>query len=260
MPTPHRTGTPQVRHVIMGSLARHGFAIAETDIRVSLASGFWMVLAVARHANLRRVRCRYSGVTPACSGTQEGNDVAKLIKRGILAGWSVEFEVRTESEVNQVRVIEMANLISQFYLSFYRRPPGLFGVIGLGPRAGARQTASENMDMKWRFWESEKRNEQDGYTEGLIRAQLERAKSGNKPKPDQLGSVETAVSLWSRCFASADVTVDGGMGFKALTTLSPSVLALIGRGLAGRGEAIFSVQVQAGKIMLSASSWTLRGG
>ena len=105
--------------------------------------------------------------------------------------------------------------------------------------------------MKWRFWESEKRNEQDGYTEGLIRAQLERAKSGNKPKPDQLGSVETAVSLWSRCFASADVTVDGGMGFKALTTLSPSVLALIGRGLAGRGEAIFSVQVQAGKIMLS---------
>ena len=29
---------PQVRHVIMGSLARHGFAIAETDIRVSLAS------------------------------------------------------------------------------------------------------------------------------------------------------------------------------------------------------------------------------
>ena len=50
--TPHRTGTPQVRHVIMGSLARHGFAIAETDIRVSLASGFWMVLAVARHANL----------------------------------------------------------------------------------------------------------------------------------------------------------------------------------------------------------------
>ena len=41
--------------------------------------------------------------------------------------------------------------------------------------------------MKWRFWESEKRNEQDGYTEGLIRAQLERAKSGNKPKPDSTG-------------------------------------------------------------------------
>ena len=68
MPTPHRTGTPQVRHVIMGSPARHGLAIAETDIRVSLASGFWMVLAVAQRANLRRVRSRYSGVTPSCPG------------------------------------------------------------------------------------------------------------------------------------------------------------------------------------------------
>ena len=68
MPTPHRTGTPQVRHVITGSPARHGLAIAETDIRVSLASGFWMVLAVARRANLRRVRSRYSGVTPSCPG------------------------------------------------------------------------------------------------------------------------------------------------------------------------------------------------
>ena len=57
-----------MRHVIMGSLERHGFAIAETDMRVSLAYGFWMVLAGARRANLRRVRCRYSGVTPACSG------------------------------------------------------------------------------------------------------------------------------------------------------------------------------------------------
>ena len=46
--------------------------------------------------------------------TQEGNDVAKLIKRGILAGWSVEFEVRTESEVNQVRVSKWRIL----YLSF----------------------------------------------------------------------------------------------------------------------------------------------
>ena len=53
MPAPHRTGIPKARHVTMGSPARHGLAITETAKRVSLTSGFWMVLTLARRATLR---------------------------------------------------------------------------------------------------------------------------------------------------------------------------------------------------------------
>ena len=112
--------------------------------------------------------------------------------------------------------------------------------------------------MKWRFWESEKRNEVDGYTEGLIAAQLERATAGNKPNPEQLASVEQAAGLWGRAFENATVEVEGGgmsMG------VSPSTLALIGRNLALQGEAVFAISVVNGKVMLSpASSWTIKGG
>ena len=88
----------------------------------------------------------------------------------------------------------------------------------------------------------------------LIQAQ---AAGGGPASVQQIAALEIALGLWGRAFASATVTPDGLIG----DAVSPGVLELIGRELIGRGEAVFLIDVQEGRLMLHpASSWDVRGG
>ena len=83
------------------------------------------------------------------------------------------------------------------------------------------------------------------------------AGTGAPPVVDALAVVEAAAGLWGRAFASATVTPQTPI----TRALTPSILAAIGRGLAVRGEALFTIDVDdAGLTLTQASSWGVGGG
>ena len=81
--------------------------------------------------------------------------------------------------------------------------------------------------------------------------------SGVPPVIEALGAVETAAGLWSRSLSAATVTPANAI----TSSLTPTVLASIGRALATRGECLFVLDVDdAGLTLTQASSWTVAGG
>ena len=76
-------------------------------------------------------------------------------------------------------------------------------------------------------------------------------------KPLQLGLAEACIALWSRALASATVEPAS----MALSGLSAPVLALAGRMLATRGNAVFLIEVRgSGVVLHPAAGWDPRGG
>ena len=105
----------------------------------------------------------------------------------------------------------------------------------------------------WPFGKIEHRSATDAIVSALI---SQAGGSSVPPSGEALGAVEAAAGLWSRAFASASVEP------QTTTTMSltPAVLAAIGRGLAVRGEAVFALDVNGALELTQAASWTVRGG
>ena len=82
-----------------------------------------------------------------------------------------------------------------------------------------------------RMWPFAKVENRESYTDAIVSALISQAGGSSVPPTvEALGAVEAAAGLWSRAFASATVEPQTA----ATMPLTPSVLAAIGRGLAGR--------------------------
>ena len=96
------------------------------------------------------------------------------------------------------------------------------------------------------------------YTDALVN--LIQAQSGGiEPDSSALGALEVAAGLWSRGFASAVLTPSGSIA----QSVTPSVLAAIGRSLVRKGESLHVLEVGGGgrlRLMIEAGSWDISGG
>ena len=87
--------------------------------------------------------------------------------------------------------------------------------------------------------------------------EIERAYHAGSTNADELAITEAAVGLWQRAIASASI-----MPMSApLEPVTAECLALAGRGLAARGEAVFEIVVdeQVGVKLVPASGWDIYG-
>ena len=108
-----------------------------------------------------------------------------------------------------------------------------------------------------RMWPFAKMEHRESATDAIVSALISQAGGSSvPPSVEALGAVEAAAGLWSRAFASATVEPQT----TTTSSLTPSVLAAIGRGLAVRGEAVFALDVDGGVILSQASSWKVAGG
>lgn len=93
-------------------------------------------------------------------------------------------------------------------------------------------------------------------TEVAVEA-LQREAAGLTPDAAALATAEACIGLWSRAMASATVQPAS----MALAGLTAPALALAGRMLAMRGNAVFLIAVERGRVMLHpAAGWDPRGG
>ena len=107
------------------------------------------------------------------------------------------------------------------------------------------------------MWPFGKIEHRESATDAIVTALVAAASGGSvPPSVEALGAVEAAAGLWSRAFASATVEPQT----PATITLTPSVLAAIGRGLAVRGEAVFVLDVNGVVELTQASAWKVSGG
>ena len=108
--------------------------------------------------------------------------------------------------------------------------------------------------MRWPFAKAEHR---ESATDAIVSALISQAGGSSvSPSVEALASVEAAAGLWSRAFASATVEPLT----PATMSLTPSVLAAIGRGLAVRGEVVFEVTVNGAVELTQVASWDISGG
>ncbi len=98
--------------------------------------------------------------------------------------------------------------------------------------------------------------EQRSYSDAIVQAILATA-SGGDGKASQVAAVELAAGLWGRAFASANVQPANA----ATRAVTPEILALIGRALVLRGEAVLSIEISGGALaLMPAASWDIDGG
>ena len=109
---------------------------------------------------------------------------------------------------------------------------------------------------KWP-WEKTEKRESQPFTDAFTQALYSLAGGGAITDPKSLGALEIAAGFWARAFASAKVTPVNNI----TASLTPSKLALIGRELCRRGEAVLKIQVSGGRVqLLPAGSWDISGG
>ena len=107
--------------------------------------------------------------------------------------------------------------------------------------------------MKWP-WKSEKRN--DSYTDALVSLLQQGAGGGTGAAASATGALEAASGLVQRCFQAAEISGPA----HAVQALGPGTLGQIGRALIRQGEAVYFMDVQAGRlILLPAQSWDVFG-
>ena len=81
-----------------------------------------------------------------------------------------------------------------------------------------------------------------------------RAGGASVGEPGAIAALETSAGLWSRGFASAELS-------PSIAAVTPSVLACVGRELVRRGESLWAVDVRGGQLTLTpAGSWDVAGG
>ena len=106
-------------------------------------------------------------------------------------------------------------------------------------------------------WFKTEKRESQPFTDAFVTALYELS-AGNVPvDPRALGALEVAAGFWARAFASAKVSPENNI----TASLTPSVLALIGRELCRRGEVVFKIAISGGRVsLLPAGSWDIEGG
>ena len=87
------------------------------------------------------------------------------------------------------------------------------------------------------------------YTNAVLDALLDRA-AGKAVDPGSLAVAESCIGLWERCLASAEVSPMNNR----LSGLTPQHLALAGRELAARGNALFKIEIKDGAVELVPAS------
>ena len=108
------------------------------------------------------------------------------------------------------------------------------------------------MKFPWQSYETRA----DSYTDAVVEL-IQSQASGTFIDPSRIAAREIALGLWGRAFASASVE-PGGVIASALT---PGVLALMGREMIRRGEALFLIEVEDGRLVLHpACAWNVSGG
>ena len=97
----------------------------------------------------------------------------------------------------------------------------------------------------------------DSYTDVLIAALVSRAQGKSLAVPSATAALEACAGLTGRGFAAAEVT-----GPDSLTrALTPGCLELVGRSLIRRGEVVFLIDTQAGKLrLIPAETHDVEGG
>ena len=113
------------------------------------------------------------------------------------------------------------------------------------------------MRITWPWSKAEKREAPNDYTDLLLQAALGQATGAAFGDPSALGRLRRRRACGARAFASARVE-------DAPTTvqdaIKPSMLALLGRELIRRGEALFIIEIDGGAIRLEPSGyWDTRG-
>ena len=127
-----------------------------------------------------------------------------------------------------------------------------------GERSSIHDNPSGTHGMKLpRLFGNLSHEHRESATDAIVAALVAQAGGSSvPPSVEALGAVEAAAGLWSRAFASATVEP------QTTTTMSltPSVLAAIGRALAVRGEAVFALDVDGAVILLTQASDMEGGG
>ena len=109
--------------------------------------------------------------------------------------------------------------------------------------------------MRWPWDKTEKRQAASGaYTDAIVSMIQQAAAGGSAGSPAAIGALETAAGLWSRAFASAELS-------SPIPAVTPGVLASIGRSLVRTGQSLWAIDVLHGEIELRpAGSWDVAGG
>ena len=98
----------------------------------------------------------------------------------------------------------------------------------------------------------------EAYDDALVDLIVSRAGgAATTSNPLAIAAVETAAGLWGRAFMAATVLPD----VSRLDAVTSSVRGLIGRELIRKGEVLFLIEVEGGRLRLDpASSWNVTGG
>ena len=111
--------------------------------------------------------------------------------------------------------------------------------------------------MIWPWDKKTEIRESQPFTDAFTQALYELSAGSVPVDPRALGALEVAAGYWSRAFASAKVSPDNLI----TRSLTPSILALIGRELCRRGELVLKIEVSGSKVsLLPAGSWDIEGG
>ena len=105
-------------------------------------------------------------------------------------------------------------------------------------------------------WRRSERREAQPFTDAVVAALTAQA-GGAGGTPAQIAALEAAAGLWSRAFASAEVSPQTAQ----TAGITARVLALVGRDMVRRGESVHLIDVAAGRVRLApVGSWDVRGG
>ena len=105
--------------------------------------------------------------------------------------------------------------------------------------------------------EPEKRQAVQPFTDAIVAAIQAQATGAELAQPNATAAVEASAGFYARALAAA-VVRGAGVATGALT---PSVLSLAARDLIRRGESIFLMEIERGRLVLRpAGSWDVRGG
>ena len=107
--------------------------------------------------------------------------------------------------------------------------------------------------MPWP-WSRKPEVRQGSYTDAAISLLVQAAGGAASGDPNATGALEASAGLWGRCFAAATVDPE-------IPSLTPTLMATAARALIRRGEIVFEIDVQDGRLVLHPiGDFSVRGG
>ena len=110
--------------------------------------------------------------------------------------------------------------------------------------------------MRWP-WSKPETRQSAPYSDAVIAGIIAAAGGSTPGDPSAIAALETAAGLWSRAFMAAKVSPEDS---SLSAAISPGCLAMVGRELCRRGECVFVLSVEDGRVrFIPAASWDVRG-